>query len=366
MSNSPGSNSNIHIPIIAEHNINDNSLNHTFFDISGNTIIDHITSNITTQQIFINDISDNTILSDNIPIITDISNTIITGSGYQINIDEGFAQNGSSIIRTTFTSTEPNLYDPVINEILTQQVEIYNDEIDSNSPSEIILNQIRNYASEINCEDFHGKGTIDDYTNLFIAASKIANESKQMELDIDIEGFSEFAKAADDLSSLFTSFITKLQNVNIITDIHFLTTISNALEKIVNLSKVFGKFKETILTTTTIQMPKSAHDTNVILQGVMDELNCAMSYIQHFVNPGDDSLNDSELSSDEKNIIKQSINTIENWNILCEQGVTIAMSNNIDVQNIKQASNELKNTTQNLKNATSTLKQKLTSLNIYM
>ena len=237
-------------------------------------------------------------------------------------------------------------------------------QIDPNNPSEVLLNQIKNYASQINCESFQGKGSIDDYTALFQAASQIATDSKQMELDIDTEGFSEFAEAADSLSSLFTSFITKLQNVNIITDITFLTAVANAMEKIVNLANIFGKFKETIIATTKIELPKSAHDASVIISDVMDEVNCAMNYIQYFVNPGDISLNGAELSSVEQNIIKQSINTINSWNVLCDQGISIAMANDPDVQTIHQASNSLKNSAQVLNNASQTLKSKLANLGI--
>lgn len=341
------------------NNIIIDASSHKFFDMCGNSLYD-----LSGNPVF--DISGNILIPHLSNNVTDISDIIINGIGYQIENQQGLTSDGSSIIRTLFTSTQPDIFDPNITENFTQQVEIYNDETDPNSPNEILLNQIRGYASEIQCSDFHGKGTIDDYTALFQAASKIANESKQIELDIDVEGFSEFAQAADDLSSLFTSFITRLQNVNIINDTTFLTAISTALKKIVNLSNIFGKFKETIITTSTIQFPKSAHDTTEILKDVMDEITCAMGYIEYFVNPGDISLNDAELSPEEKNIISQSINTIDSWNILCEQGVSIAMAKNSDVQYIQQASNDLKNTTQTLQNATSKLKQKLKLLNIYI
>ena len=40
-----------------------------------------------------------------------------------------------------------------------------------------------------------------------------------------------------------------------------------------------------ILITSSIKIPKSAHDTKIILDGVMSEVNCAMNYINNFVNP---------------------------------------------------------------------------------
>ena len=297
------------------------------------------------------------------PIITDLSINIIDGVGYEIVNSQGLDASGSIIIRTTFNTTDPSANAPQISETLSEVITTYNDETDPNSQTDILLSEIRLYASQIQCDDFHGKGSIDDYTALFQAAGKIATESKQMELDIDVEGFSEFAQAADDLSALFNGFITKLQNVNIITDITFLTSIANALQKIVNLSKVFGKFKETIFATSTIKIPKSAHDTQIILSSVMDEVNCAMQYINYFVNPTSD-LSGAALTAAEQNIISKSVDTIDNWNLLCEQGVSIAMSTNSDVKYIQQASTELKQTTVTLKNVSATLKSKLAAFNI--
>ena len=361
-----------------DHNDSDNEHSEHQLDVSGNDINNNITmvydvSGTSTYITNIQDISgtmspivtvceeDTTILIP-VPIISDLSSVTITGDGYQVVNQTGLAADGSSVIRTTFTSTDPSNNDTNINENLSQIVATYNDEV-ANSQSSILLQQIRGYASEIKCSDFHGKGSIDDYTALFQAAASIANESKQMDLNVDIEGFSEFGQAADDLSNLFESFITKLQNVSIINDITFLTNISIALGKIVNLSKIFGKFKETIIATTTIEVPKSLADTKVVLSGVMDEVNCAMQYINYFVSPTD-SLPDAKLSSTEQNIITQAIHTIDTWNNLCEQGVSIAMSNNTDIQYIKHASSELKTTTQNLKSVTRRLKDKFVSINI--
>ena len=82
-------------------------------------------------------------------------------------------------------------------------------------------------------------------------ASFIANESKQIILDVDIEGFNKFC------SAVFNNYIIKLQNISIISDLTFLTSIALSLKKIVNLLNTFGRFKETILVTSTIKIPKS-------------------------------------------------------------------------------------------------------------
>ena len=293
-----------------------------------------------------------------IPTITDFSlNTAIDGSGYHIVYQQGFTTDGSNVTLATFHTTDAS-FDPQITAELVQVVNTYDDQI-NNSPNKLVLDQIKLYASEIKCEDFHGKGSIDDYTNLFNAAAKIATESKQMELDIDIEGFNEFGKAAEDLTNIFNGFIMKLQNVNIISDYTFLTSIATALGKIVNLSKIFSQFKETILATTTVQMPKSAHDTKVVIEGVMSEINCAMQYINHFVDGSFNAPAECELSSAEKTVIDKAIETIDTWNILCEQGISVTLQNDPDIQFISQASTELINTTSVLKSASNKLKAKL-------
>jgi hypothetical protein len=182
-----------------------------------------------------------------------------------------------------------------------------------------------------------------------------------MKLDVDVDGFDEFGRAADELSELFASFTKKIQNINIINDSTFLQSVLNALIKIYNLSETFGKFKETILVTSSIKIPKSAQETNIVMSGVMDELNCAMNYINHFVSP-DTELVGASLSDVDKNIIKKAVQTIDNWKVLCDQGVSIALNNNSDIQNIKTINTNLKQKTNALKSATSALRAKINQL----
>lgn len=313
----------------------------------------------------INDSSDNCIdISFNIPQIVNFTlNQVLDTSGVEIVNKRGTTVDGTFVVNTTFTTLHPENYNVDICENLVEYVEMYDDESDPTKQTAIIFNEIKDYASKIKCTDFQGKGTIDDYTNLFNAASQIANETKQIELDIDVDGFTQFGEAADELSKLFQNFIIKLQNVNIINDVTFLRTIADALKKIYNLSNVFGKFKETILSTTKIQIPKTTHDTKILLEDVVDEINCAMNYIHYFVDSSESASDDAKLSDEEKNIINSATTTIENWKTICDEGVTIAMSNNSDIKYITQTSNGMINTSVNLKNATSKLKAKLAIFN---
>jgi len=295
----------------------------------------------------------------NMSSLLDISFVVINGVGYEIVHKQSIDPNGNINQHTTFTSTEPNLYDPDITENFVQYVSTYDDTSDINSENTIVMNQIIGYAAKIKCENFHGKGSIDDYSELFQAAAKIATETKQIQLDVDIDGFNEFGQAADELASLFTSFTTRLQSINIINDIAFLRAISSALEKICNLSDIFGSFKQTIMSKSSIQIPKSSHDTKIIIDNVLSEINCAMNYIGNFVEVTNPDLVDYQLSTAEQNIISNAVDTIEKWNVICSEGVSIAMNNNPDIVSINNTNIIMKSKTVKLKSLSTTLQRKL-------
>jgi hypothetical protein len=290
--------------------------------------------------------------SASVPVV--IIDETITDPNFVVT-NQQFTLNGNVQTSTTFTTTNPEV-SVQVSEDLDQKVEVYDNEKDATL---VLMNSIKQYAHELKCEDFHGKGTIDDYKTLFLAASSIASESSQMALDVDVDGFNEFGQAADELSALFINFIARLENVNIINDLAFLQVIASSLQKIVNLSNVFGRFKKTIIATSTIRLPKSMVDTNKIIKEVLGEVNCAMNYMTYFVNPADTSLTKAALSDNDKSVISNAVNTINHWNALCDQGVSITMSNDDNIKSITQSNAELKSKTNVLKSITSTLQAKL-------
>lgn len=259
--------------------------------------------------------------------------TILSQNGNASTIVEPgitIVSNSSSILLNTYAPANP-----IITEDLSQTVTVIKDSVEDES----IVAQIKLCAAEIKCEDFHGKGSVEDYTALFDAASKIVSDVKQVQLDVDIQGFNEFGQAADDLSLLFEGFTKKIQSVNIIDDTAFLQSILSALRKIVHLSNTFGKFKESIVATNTIQLSESVGETKKALELVSDEVQCAMKYIQYFVAPTGD-LPQAQLNEVDKNVIRRATTTIEAWSQIYEKGVSVAMNQNEDIQYIHQ-SNEL-------------------------
>lgn len=300
-----------------------------------------------------------------VPEITSFTlNETLTTGGVKVVNQQGSAVDGTEVTHTTLETTDKNAVVNVAEDLVGTVTSFYDDTAVDSSEKSVVLSQIKDYASKIQCSDFHGKGSIDDYSVLFQAASKIATDAKQMSLDIDVEGFNEFGAAADELSKLFTSFTIKLQTISIIDDMVFLRAISSALAKIWHLSEVFGKFKETILATATVELPKSAHDTKVLVEGVMDEINCAMTYISNFVTPDPLAPANAKLSAADKTIISKAVSTIDNWSSLCEQGVSIAMSQSPDIQFLKNASDSLKSKATQLGNSTSILRAKLNAYNL--
>ena len=242
---------------------------------------------------------------------------------------------------------------PILVEDFTKQVTVVQD----SSGDLLLVDQIKLCAAEIQCSDFHGKGSIEDYAVLFDAASKIASDVKHVQLDVDIQGFKDFGQAADELSALFEGFTKKIQSVNMIDDTVFLEAILSALQKIVNLSNTFGKFKKTIVSTTTVELSTSVGETKRALEAVSGEVQCAMKYIQHFVNPTVE-LEEAKLNDIDRNVIQRATTTIEAWSQIYENGVSVAMNQNEDIQYIHQANGVFKNQAIVLRQSTSQLRNK--------
>ena len=172
-----------------------------------------------------------------------------------------------------------------------------------------MVEQIKIYAHQIKSDNFKGKGTIEDYSLLFEAASKLANDTKHLQLDIDIQGFNQFGEAADELSRLFTSFTKKIQSINI-DDCLFLSAVLSALKKVVALSNAFSAFQDSILEN---RVHSSIGETKKILEGVTEEVECVMKHLNHFSAPT--GLESANLSPVNRNAISHAISTLNTFSM---------------------------------------------------
>ena len=315
------------------------------------------------------------VCSDTCFNIVDISNLIILPTDFSLNTydisfangmktvtETGHLSDGTFIFETATITTDLSSDIQIVID-LSAVVQQYDDILDPST--NLLMQEISLYAGRINCSDFQGKGTVEDYTELFQVASDLAKHAKQTTLNINIDGFKEFGNAADELSALFQNYIVKIENMNVVNDTAFLSEILFYLKKIWNLSETFGKFKETIMGTSIIKIPKSLEDTRNIIDGVMSEVDCAMKYIECFVSPetADNislcSSGSYQLNSDEKNQIADAVKTIQKWNYLYNDNIQIAISEDADVQFIESANAIIKSTTESLKNNTAILKGKI-------
>jgi lipopolysaccharide biosynthesis regulator YciM len=155
-----------------------------------------------------------------------------------------------------------------------------------------------------------------------------------------------------------------LETISIIDDKDFLNSVVNSLKKIYNLSNTFARFKQTIMATSAIHIPKSTIDVCNQVKVVLPEIDCAMGYITNFVNPDPSFSSNYELSTDEKKTINNAISAINNWKILSDQGAKIAMENNEDIKNVKTISASLKLKSNTLKSLTFSIKDKLASYKV--
>lgn len=226
---------------------------------------------------------------------------------------------------------------PVTVPVIPQITHLTQEMVDSPEVQSMV-DQIKACAAEIQCSDFHGKGSIEDYIAL-LDASKLVEV--KLPLQIDLKGIEDYGNAADKLSDLFDGFVQKIQVVQPI-DTAFLQTILSALQKIVRLSNTFGKFKQSMVATHTLQLSDSVGKTKKILQEVTQEVECAMQYIQYFVSPSG-SLPAAEI---DRTVIRQV--AIEDWGEQFEHNLLLHM--NEDLQSI-QSSNEVFRTQSGLLNA---------------
>jgi predicted RNA-binding protein len=112
----------------------------------------------------------------------------------------------------------------------------------------------------------------------------------------------------------------------------FLSAVLSALKKVVALSKAFSAFQESILEN---RIHSSIGETKKILEGVTEEVNCAMEYISHFSSPTS-YLEGANINHVNKNALNRACTTIDAWNTIYKNGASMAMNENPDIQYMKR------------------------------
>ncbi len=209
-------------------------------------------------------------------------------------------------------------------------------------------------------QTFTGKGSLADYEKLFEQVKLVSVENVTAELNVQLDGLEALGVAAEGLSAMFAGVTATLASVRTIDDSNVLKSAAVSLDKIVKLSKVFGEFQETITATSAVEIPKSVQTTGVILAEVSKKVDVAMTYIDYFVNPSEKILEGAALNDAQKADIAGATNAIVNWNSLCKDGVSFAMTTNADIQNLRTTDETLMLQAKQLQQAVSSLTKSLT------
>jgi hypothetical protein len=240
-------------------------------------------------------------------------------------------------------------------ELVSENVQVYETEkttINQYEDAETcaILNQINNYASKIDITDFQNKGRIEDYLSLIQNAQNIVNQNKTHNLNVDLTQYNSLGSVADELSELFNQLTINVQQQATIVDKDFLNGLLSTMQKLYNLSNVFGKFKQVMTTEVVLNVPKSLTNVEKTLQKVSTTLASASNYITYFADSSSvtdqNIISNSQLAPDDLNNIQESINILstsqENMNNLIEKQVSNITSNiNSLSSNITSLSNSL-------------------------
>lgn len=342
------------------YNINDSVIN----DINGNNvynIINNFIVDLMNNLIYIiknDDIYSITTISQysvvNGQIVDELGNVINTTLTVEINEDVSTTIYRGNDDNTTINITNTELVSENIKISETEKT-IINQYDDVETVS--ILNQINDYASKIDITDFQNKGRIEDYLSLIQNAQNIVNQNKTHNINIDLTEYNNLGSVADELSELFNQLTVNVRRDTTIVDKDFLNGLLITMQKLYNLSNVFGKFKEVMSTEVVINVPKSLISVENTLKKVSTTLASASSYITYFADSSSvtdqDIISNSQLTSPDLNNIQQSIN------ILSTSQININNLIDNQVSNINSNINSLSSNITNLSNSLTKLKLKI-------
>lgn len=326
-------------------------------DISGNNVYNIINN-------FIVDLMNNLIYvidnNDVYSIITTSQYSVLNGqvideSGKVINTTQIVTTNGI-VSTTTYCGTDGsttiNITDTKLtseNIKLSEIEKAIVNQYDDNETS-AILNQINDYASKIEISDFQNKGRIEDYLSLIQNAQNIVNQNKTHNINVDLTQYNNLGSVADELSELFNQLTVNVQQEATIVDKDFLNGLLSTMQKLYNLSNMFGKFKQVMSTELVVNVPKSLSSVENTLQKVSATLASASSYITYFADSSsvtdENVISNSQLAPCDLNNIQQSIDILStsqtNINNLIDERVSTITSNiNLLSSNITSLSNSL-------------------------
>lgn len=213
--------------------------------------------------------------------------------------------------------------------------------VQGSEDSKSLVLEIQKLQEKIKCSRFQGKGTMDDYANVFkkIQQYFAAVGDSNVEITIDTENLDNFAEQAKIFSEMFEEILIKFNKVSSVDDSVVLKKIRDDMVTITKMYENIDKFKAIVTGTSSLQIPQTIIDCTEVLNNINSDIACSLSYINYFVDSSapmnELQLQRSQLSGDDKKALEFFENSIQVWIDMVNNDGTVAMSTNAYVKAFK-------------------------------
>jgi len=173
--------------------------------------------------------------------------------------------------------------------------------IEPSNESKKILCEIDGYIDNIRCDKLTGKGSIDDYKNLFQRVFEYSDEltTQKISLDMDMKKLDKFADSAEQLTKTISDLTIRLKSIVAVNDIKFLNDFRDKVQKISKLYETIDEFQTTIIESSELYIPTTLEQINKKLRKITEEIDSSMVYLDNFTGIiGDNIIPKNALISD--------------------------------------------------------------------
>lgn len=253
-------------------------------------------------------------------------------SGGVSTVDEGVDANGNTIVDLDLEAQSGRVK-------ITQDLTAATSDIDISEEAQAVLKDIESYSEDIKAENFAGKGSLEDYQELFQKVCKYSQDLKDTNIDltIDMDKLSDFAESAKALTGFIGSLTLSLRRVVTVSDITFLKDFKEKIYNISLLYKTIGDFQTTIIATANLKVPGSVSKILALLQKITSQINNTMTYMDYFTGiiSKEEVDKSAYLTDDSRAALNRAISALDTWKALADAQTSTSLSTDKTVQDLK-------------------------------
>lgn len=213
--------------------------------------------------------------------------------------------------------------------------------INASDESKLLLLEIKELESKINCPSVQHLGSMQDYSELFKKAQEYINTvgDKNINLAVDTSALEKFAAEAKVYSEMFSEVEIRFSRLSTVNDTELLRKIKGYLAEIALMYENIQKFHATITTTSILQIPDSVKTVTESLNKVSESIDCSLPYLEYFADAttllSDEQRVKSELSEGDKASIVAAVRSLDLWLVMINNEANVAMSGNAYIRAFK-------------------------------